>query len=520
VKPNDIYDLVIIGGGINGAGIARDAAGRGLKVLLAESHDLGSATSSASTKLIHGGLRYLEYFEFRLVSEALAEREVLLSIAPHIVWPLEFVLPHERHLRPAWMIRAGLFLYDHLGSRRFGFGPDRSSLPKSRGVRLEPEGYGAGLKPEFDRGFAYFDCWVDDARLVVLNARSAARHGAGILTRTRCTGARRENGTWVITLEDQSGGAGVAAVRSRELRSRALVNAAGPWVKSLLDRELGIDSPGRVRLVKGSHIVVPRIHQRRHAYILQNPDRRIVFLIPYQREFTLVGTTDVPLGSDEGRPEASAGEIDYLCRAASRYTGRALTPEAVVWSYSGVRALYDDGSTDPSAVTRDYHLLLDTDREGKAPLVSVFGGKITTYRRLAEHVMRDLSRWFPGTQPWTHAEPLPGGDFGAADFDGLLTDFKRRHPGLLVQWLAGLLRRHGVLATEILAGAKKEADMGENFGGGLYEAEVRYLVDYEWAREADDVLWRRTKCGLHMTAAQRERLAQFMRGARGLGGAA
>ena len=517
MKPNDIYDLVIIGGGINGTGIARDAAGRGLKVLLAESHDLASATSSASTKLIHGGLRYLEYFEFRLVSEALAEREVLLSIAPHIVWPLEFVLPHERHLRPAWMIRAGLFLYDHLGARAFGLGASRSSLPKSRGVKLAADGYGAGLKPEFEKGFVYFDCWVDDARLVVLNARSAAQHGATILTRTRCTGARREKGVWVVALE----GAGV----TRSVTARALVNATGPWVKSLLDHELALASPGKVRLVKGSHIVVPRIHDKRHAYILQNPDRRIVFLIPYEREFTLVGTTDVPVSEGDGRPEISAAEIAYLCEAASRYTGRAVTPEAVVWSYSGVRALYDDGSADPSAVTRDYHLMLDTGGEnggdaGGAPLVSVFGGKITTYRRLAEHVLDNLSRWFPESRPWTHAEPLPGGDFGDADFDGLLTDFKRRHPKLLVQWLARLLRRHGLLAAAILGDAKTEADLGENFGGGLFEAELRYLVANEWARDAADVLWRRTKCGLHMSAAQRSRVAQFMHDAGHMGEAA
>jgi len=504
VKPSDTYDLVIIGGGINGTGIARDAAGRGLKVLLAESHDLASATSSASTKLIHGGLRYLEYFEFRLVSEALAEREVLLSIAPHIVWPLEFVLPHERHLRPAWMIRSGLFLYDHLGGRGFGPGADRSSLPKSRGVRLEPQAYGAGLKPEFDQGFVYYDCWVDDARLVVLNARSAARHGATILTRTRCSGARREGGEWVVTLQAEGEGA------PRHVTARALVNAAGPWVKSTLDHELNIGSPGKVRLVKGSHIVVPRIHERRHAYILQNPDRRIVFLIPYEREFTLVGTTDVPLETSDGRPEIAAAEIDYLCEAASRYTSRPVTRDAVAWSYSGVRPLYDDGSADPSAITRDYHLMLDTGEDGNAPLVSVFGGKITTYRKLAEQVMEKLGPWFAPGRPWTHAEPLPGGDFGDADFDGLLADFKRRHPGLLVQWLARLLRRHGVLAAAILAGVKQEADLGENFGGGLYEAEVRYLIANEWAREAADVLWRRTKCGLHMSPAQRERVAQFM----------
>ena len=426
MKPNDIYDLVIIGGGINGTGIARDAAGRGLKVLLAESDDLASATSSASTKLIHGGLRYLEYFEFRLVSEALAEREVLLSIAPHIVWPLEFVLPHESHLRPAWMIRAGLFLYDHLGARA-----RRSSLPKSRSVT-----------------------------------------------------------------------------------ARALVNAAGPWVRSVLDHELGIASPGRVRLVKGSHIVVPRIHEKRHAFILQNPDRRVIFLIPYERAHTLIGTTDVPAGDAEKRPAISDEETRYLCAAASRYTERALTPDEIVWSYSGVRPLYDDGSANPSAVTRDYHLVVDTGGDSLgAPLLSVFGGKITTYRKLAEHAMEKLEHVFPGKRAWTATEPLPGGDFGGNNFTELLAELARDYPRISQLLLARLLRRHGTLATEILGKAEIPRDLGEDFGGGLYEAEVRYLVEHEWAREADDVLWRRTKAGLHMSERQRERLADHMKAA-------
>jgi glycerol-3-phosphate dehydrogenase len=501
------YDLVIIGGGINGAGIARDAAGRGLTVLLAEADDLASATSSASTKLIHGGLRYLEYFEFRLVAEALAEREVLLSIAPHIAWPLEFVLPHEQHLRPAWMIRAGLFLYDHLGRRALALRRGRSSLPKSRSVTLEAGGYGAGLKPAFEKGFVYYDCWVDDARLVVLNARAAAQRGALILTRTRCTGATRSDGEWVVTLEGQGRNAG----STRTVRARALVNAAGPWVKSLLEEELKIPSPGKVRLIKGSHIVVPRIHEKRHAFILQNPDRRIVFLIPYEREFTIVGTTDMPVSESERRPQASAEEIAYLCEAASRYALQPIRPSDVVWSYSGVRALYDDGSANPSAITRDYQLMLDTGNgAGDAPLLSVFGGKITTYRKLAEHALEKLSRWFPGRAPWTDSEPLPGGDFGAADFSGLLVDYKRHYAGLRLPWLARLLRRHGVLAQEILGGARSEADLGEDFGGGLYQAEVDYLVANEWAREAADVLWRRTKCGLHMSVAQRDRVAAYL----------
>jgi glycerol-3-phosphate dehydrogenase len=493
----ELYDIAVIGGGINGAGIARDAAGRGLKVLLAEQNDFASATSSASTKLIHGGLRYLEYYEFRLVSESLAEREVLLRIAPHIIWPLEFVLPHEDHLRPAWMIRAGLFLYDHIGGH--------TSLPRSRGVRFTAGGYGAGLKPAFARGFAYYDAWVDDARLVVLTLSSARAHGATVLARTRCTGAQREGGAWGVTLLDQASG------KESQVRARILVNAGGPWVKSLLDRELKIDSPGQVRLVKGSHIVVPRIHDKRYAYILQNPDRRVVFMIPYEREFTLIGTTDVPIVGEDLSPVISSEEIAYLCAAASRYSARVVTADQVVWSYSGVRPLYDDGTEDPSAITRDYVLLLD---EQGPPLLSVFGGKITTYRKLAEHVMERLARWIPAHRPWTHAEALPGGEFGESDFQSVLAGFRARHSGFDPHWLARLLRRHGTLGEKILHDAKSEADLGENFGGGLYQRELGYLVEHEWARSAEDVLWRRTKCGLHMSEAQRRRVAEHLGGGR------
>ena len=492
----ELYDIAVIGGGINGAGIARDAAGRGLKVLLAEQNDFASATSSASTKLIHGGLRYLEYYEFRLVSESLAEREVMLKIAPHIIWPLEFVLPHEKHLRPAWMIRAGLFLYDHIGGR--------TSLSSSRSVRLAPDGHGAGLKPEFNRGFAYYDAWVDDARLVVLTLTSARAHGATVLARTRCTGARREGDAWQVTLRDQVGG------KDSEVRARILVNAAGPWVKSLLDHELRIESPGQVRLVKGSHIVVPRIHDRRHAYILQNPDRRVVFMIPYEREFTLIGTTDVQVTPQDLPAAISPDEVTYLCAAASRYSARKVAPDQIVWSYSGVRPLYDDGKDDPSAITRDYVLLLD---ESGPPLLSVFGGKITTYRKLAEQVIQKLAHWIPAHRPWTHAEALPGGDFGGRDYAAVLAEFRARYSGLDPHWLARLLRRHGTLSEKILAGAKCEADLGESFGGGLYERELAYLIEHEWARSGDDVLWRRTKSGLHMSEAQRKRVAERMGGA-------
>ena len=499
------YDLVIIGGGINGCGIARDAAGRGLSVLVAEAGDLAGATSSASTKLIHGGLRYLEYFEFRLVAEALAERETLLSIAPHIIWPLEFVLPHEEHLRPAWMIRLGLFFYDHLGRSAFGLRRNASTLPVSRGVRLAPDGYGMGLRPGFQRGFAYYDCWVDDARLVVLNARSAARHGARIATRTRVMAARRAGGNWKISLESANG------FQKEEVTARVLVNAAGPWVQSVLDDTVGIASPGKVRLVRGSHIVVPRIHDRRHAFILQNPDRRIVFMIPYEREFTLIGTTDVAMDEDPAQQSPSEAEVNYLCDAASRYTERPLTPLDVVWSYSGVRPLYDDGTDNPSAVTRDYHLLLDS---AGPPVLSVFGGKITTYRRLAEHVLEQLKPWFPETHAWTASEALPGGDFGEATakmgFDVLFDDLCDRYPKLPGLLLARIARRHGTLAREILGPARREADLGESFGGGLFEVEARWFIAHEWAREADDILWRRTKCGLHMSVIERQHFSDWM----------
>ena len=497
------YDLLIIGGGINGAGIARDATGRGLKVLLVEQGDLASATSSASTKLIHGGLRYLEYFEFRLVAEALAERETLLRIAPHIVWPLEFVLPHESHLRPAWMIRAGLFLYDHLGHGIPGLGP-RSSLPASRGIRLAADGYGAGLKPEFERGFVYYDCWVDDARLVVLNARSAAAHGATILTRTRLVSAKRESGLWVAKLQVQSEG-------SRTVHADALVNAAGPWVRQVLDDALKLKLPASVRLVKGSHIVVPRIHEERHAFILQNPDRRVIFMIPYERQYTLIGTTDIPVTRDDFRARITRKEIEYLCGAASRYSEKPITPGMVVWSYSGVRPLYDDGSANPSAVTRDYHLLLDEGSwPGDPPLVSVFGGKITTYRRLAEQVMQKLAGRFPGKRAWTHTEALPGGDLNGRSFRGLMLDFRRRFPRLPKVWLTRVLRRHGALTEEIIGEARVERGLGRNFGGGLYERELEYLVRNEWVREAEDALWRRTKCGLHMSAAEKTAVRDYL----------
>jgi glycerol-3-phosphate dehydrogenase len=487
------FDLLVVGGGINGVGIARDAAGRGLRTLLVEQGDLGSATSSASTRLIHGGLRYLEHYEFRLVAESLAEREVLLRVAPHVVWPLEFVLPHEPHLRPRWMIRAGLFLYDHL-SRRV-------SLPGSRGVRLTPARYGAGLRPDLTRGFTYSDCAVDDARLVILTARSAAEQGATILPRTRCVAGRREGELWRVSLEDA-----VTGVRG-DVTCRALVNVAGPWVRTLLDRALAVPTPGDVRLVKGSHIVVPRVHDQAHAVILQNPDGRVIFLIPYEEDYTEIGTTDVPIEGMDPPPACSREEVEYLCAAASRYTLRPVTPDQVVHTWSGVRPLYDDGTDDPSAITRDYRFVLD---ENGPPILSVFGGKLTTYRKLAEAALEKLARWYPGRRPWTERAPLPGGDFGGASFEEMLAAYQGRYPRLDVQWLRRLLRRHGTCAAEILGDVRQTGDLGEAFGGGLYERELRYLVEREWARTPEDVLWRRTKCGLRTTPAQRARLAEAM----------
>jgi glycerol-3-phosphate dehydrogenase len=489
----DAFDLALVGGGINGVGIARDAAGRGLKTLLVEQGDLGAATSSASSKLIHGGLRYLEHYEFRLVAEALAEREVLLRIAPHVVWPLDFVLPHMPHLRPRWMIRAGLFLYDTIGGR--------STLPRSRGVKLTADGWGAALRPELTHGFVYADCQVDDARLVVLNARSAAEQGATIMPRTRCVAGRRDGALWHLTLRDECTGA------RGEIACRALVNVAGPWARSLLDRELRVPAPGDLRLVKGSHIVVARIHDRPHAYILQNPDGRVVFMIPYEDGFTEIGTTDVPIDGMEPPPACSREEVDYLCASASRYTLRRITPEMVVNTWSGVRPLYDDGTDDPSAITRDYRFVLD---ENGPPLLSIFGGKLTTYRKLAEAALAKLARWFPERRPWTAGAPLPGGDFGGASFEELLAAYRGRYPRLDPRWLRRLLRRHGTCAAEILDDVKVEGDLGESFGGGLYERELGYLMDREWARTPEDVLWRRTKCGLHMTAPQRARVGDFL----------
>jgi len=490
------FDLLVIGGGINGAGIARDAAGRGLSVVLVEKDDLAAHTSSASTKLIHGGLRYLEHYEFRLVAEALAEREVLLRVAPHIIEPLLFVLPHEPHLRPSWMIRAGLFLYDRLGGRM--------TLPKSFSVRLAGTRYGTGLKPRFRKGFVYADARVDDARLVVCNALDARARGSDIRVRTKLVAARRDNGLWHATLVDDAG------ARS-DVIARALVNAAGPWVRDVLGELSEVPIAAGVRHVKGSHIVVPRIHDAPHAYILQNADNRIVFVIPYQDAFSLIGTTDVPV-EHYAHPVISDEETYYLLTLANTYLERPLAASDIVWSYSGVRPLYDDGTSDPSAITRDYVLQLDAGRDAaNAPVLSIFGGKITTYRKLAEAALAELRPFFPAMGPsWTHAAPLPGGDLPGGDRDAWLAELRQRYPALPADLLRALARRHGTRALAVLADTRSPADLGEDFGAELTEREIRYLQRDEWAVTADDVLWRRTKCGLAMTGAARARVAEFL----------
>jgi len=494
-----MIDLLVIGGGINGVGIARDAAGRGLSVMLCEQGDLASATSSASSKLIHGGLRYLEYYEFRLVREALTEREVLLENAPHIIFPMRFVLPHDRSLRPAWMIRAGLFLYDHLGGRK--------RLPGSHGLDLARDPAGAPLKPDYRKGFVYSDCWVDDARLVVLNALDAAARGAEIRTRTRCVSARRTGAGWEATLRDLETGA------ETTVAARILVNAGGPWVARIVEDTLELPKRAPLRLVKGSHIVVPRLHDGVHAYILQNNDGRVVFVIPYEGAFSLIGTTDIPFEGDPASVSITPDETRYLCDAVGRYFRAPPKPEDVVWSYSGVRPLYDDAAESASAVTRDYVLDLDAGPD-RAPLLCVYGGKITTYRRLAEHVMRDLAPHAPGASgPWTDKAPLPGGDLPGVDFPRFLAGLRDARPWLPEALAHRLARAYGTRVERVLGYAASLDDLGRDFGGGLYEREVAYLLDEEWAKTAEDILWRRTKLGLHLPREARAAFESWLAGA-------
>ena len=485
-------DLVVIGGGINGAGIARDAAGRGLSVILCEKDDLAQGTSSRSGKLIHGGLRYLEYYEFRLVREALIEREVLLNAAPHIVWPMRFVLPHSPEQRPAWLVRLGLFLYDHLGGRK--------KLPGCRNINLTRDPEGQPIRPAYTRAFEYSDCWVDDARLVALNALDASERGAKVMTRTSATAARRVGDFWEVEFTAGDG-------QQSRVKAKAIANAAGPWVESVINGVAGSNSPRRVRLVKGSHIIVPKFWEGPQAYLFQNHDKRVIFVNPYEGDLALIGTTDIPY---EGRAEDVAidgGEIDYLLSAVNRYLKTPISREQIVHSFSGVRPLYDDNAANPSAVTRDYVF----DVAGTPPMLSVFGGKITTYRKLAEHALEKLAPFFPQMKPaWTAGATLPGGDMPGADFEDFLASLQRQHPWLPPGLAEHYARLYGTRALKVIGTAKDLGGLGRHFGGLLHEAEIAYLRDAEWAVTAEDVLDRRTKHGLHITADQRAAVAAFL----------
>lgn len=500
MAPDAIYDLAIIGGGINGCGIARDAAGRGLKVLLCEQGDLAEGTSSASSKLIHGGLRYLEYYEFRLVREALAEREVLWRSAPHLIRPLRFVLPYRRSLRPRWLLRLGLFAYDHIGGRDL--------LPGTRSLDLRRDAAGAPLKPDFRHGFEYSDCWVDDARLVVLNARQAASLGARIVPRTRVVAAHRAGALWHLALETGS------AAGAQSAAARVLINAAGPWVDEVTRRIAGTNAPGHVRLVRGSHIIVPRLYDHDRAYTLQQPDGRIVFVIPYEGDYSLIGTTDIDHVAGAGEARISEEEIDYLCAAASSYFRFSLRRAHVLGSYSGIRPLFNDGSADATAATRDYVLDLADTPQG-APLLTVYGGKITTYRRLAEHALEKLAPYFAGLRdPWTSTAVLPGGAFDVHEVDARICGLIDAYPFLDRSWARRLVRAYGTVAEEILGSARRETDLGAAFGATLTEAEVRHLVDNEWAVTAEDILWRRSKLGLRLGGPDVQRLEEYLASAR------
>lgn len=492
-----LLDLLVIGGGINGAGIARDAAGRGLNVMMCEKDDLAQGTSSRSGKLIHGGLRYLEYYEFRLVREALIEREVLLNSACHIIWPMRFVLPHSPQDRPAWLVRLGLFLYDHLGGRQ--------KLPGTRSLNLTRDPEGSPLLDKYTRGFEYSDCWVDDARLVTLNALDAAEHGATILTRTRCQAVVRHADHWEVTLQDMADGS------TRSVRAKALVNAAGPWVLDIIHNVTRTHSSRKVRLVKGSHIIVPKFWEGQQAYLVQNHDKRVIFINPYEGDKALIGTTDIPWDGAAESVTADATEIQYLMDAVNRYFKVKLTRDDVLTSFSGVRPLFDDGKGNPSAVTRDY--LFELDDHGGAPLLHVFGGKITTFRKLAEHALQRLAGVFPQMGPdWTRNAVLPGGEIANADFESFSQQLKTEYP-----WLPRALRRHygrlyGARSSRLIGEAQQLSDLGRHFGGQLYEAEVRYLVANEWAQQAQDVLLRRTKHGLHLSQQQQQQFTAWFEG--------
>ena len=490
-----MFDLLVIGGGVNGAGIARDAAGRGLRVLLCEKDDFAAHTSSASTKLIHGGLRYLEQYAFRLVRESLIEREALLAAAPHIIWPLRFVLPYDDGLRPAWFLRLGLFIYDHLGGRKV--------LPPTKRADLAKPPHAGVLKDRLRFGFEYSDCWVDDARLVALNAVDAAERGCDVRTRTACVGLARERDRWRARLRESNGDVfGVEA--------KAVVNAAGPWVDDVLSTARPNENRKHVRLIKGSHIIVRRLFEGDHCYIFQNADQRIVFAIPYEQEFTLIGTTDVAYDGSRDDIGITEDEVDYLLNAANEYFQRSVTRDDIASTYSGVRPLYDDQAESESAVTRDYVFDLDAP-EDAAPILSVFGGKITTYRRLAEHALDRLAGHIAmDGAPWTRGAPLPGGDMPDKDFDAFLDSVRKARPWLPDALSYRLARLYGTRIDDVLQKARSLGDLGRLLGGVIHEAEAAYLVEREFAQTADDILWRRTKLGLHVNDGGRGELADWL----------
>ena len=513
----DVVDLFVIGGGINGCGISRDAAGRGLSVRLAEMGDLASATSSASTKLFHGGLRYLEYFEFRLVREALIEREVLLRAMPHISWPMRFVLPYHPSMRfesdtptsklltkvmpwmkgrrPAWLIRLGLFMYDHLGGRKI--------LPGTATVSLKGTPEGAPLVDRLETAYEYSDCWIEDSRLVVLNARDAKARGAEILTRTKVLSAARDGDLWLIDTQDSETG------EMRTHRARMLVNAGGPWVGDIIRSKVRLNTREGIRLVRGSHIVTRRLYDHDKCYFFQGTDGRIIFSIPYETDYTLIGTTDAAHEDPSQRPVCTPEERAYLLDFANRYFKRAIDEDDIVWSYSGVRPLYDDGASSATAATRDYTLKVEA--EGGAPLLNVFGGKITTYRRLAESALEKIAAHLTVDKgPWTAGVPLPGGDFPVDGFDRLVSDLASAHPYLSPFHARRLVRAYGTEAAEMLKGAKTLADLGEDFGATLTATEVAWLMNKEYARTAEDVVWRRNKLGLRLSEDEVARLDRWM----------
>ena len=488
-------DIFVIGGGINGAGIARDAAGRGLSVVLCEKDDLAKGTSSRSGKLVHGGLRYLEYYEFRLVREALIEREVLMRNAPHIIWPMRFVLPHSPQDRPAWLVRLGLFLYDNLGGRK--------QLPGTRTLDLRRAPEGAAIKDKYHKGFEYSDCWVDDARLVILNAVDAAERGAQVLTRSPCVSARRDGQVWRVTTRNTATG------ETQEFAAKLLVNAAGPWVSDVVNRVAGSNSTRNVRLVKGSHIIVPKFWKGENAYLVQNHDKRVIFINPYERDKALIGTTDIAYDGRAEDVRAEDSEVQYLIDAVNRYFKEQLTRDDVLTTFSGVRPLFDDGQGNPSAVTRDY--VFDIEEKGGAPMLNIFGGKITTFRELAERGLHKIRKFFPEMGgDWTENAPLPGGDMDHADYEAFRNRMKQDYP-----WMPRELRRHygrlyGTRVDRVVAGATSLDGLGRHFGANLYEAEVSYLVKHEWAQTAEDILWRRTKHRLHLTDSEQGAFAKWL----------